>query len=335
MLYPADSTQQDQSALQLLYKGECAKTPELRKQFSEAMPFRSEGWRESLSTRQVQLQDGGCSESCRAALDQTNEVREHATQRAVTVSPIRSVPPVHQEQAPMHASRDSGARNTNQPSPSGDEELQNKLTAAEQQVRQLKIQVSQEKEEANLMREKLAALQTKLDVPMREQRQATPKEAAKTLRAEEEALKAREDAVVAYAKAERELREEADKTRKEEAASAASDGEEEADKTRNEAVTSAETVKKAAEEDARKLREEAKNEVGDRMQILTLKAQLEYIRQQLSKHLVWARTKIAKQAPLQAAAEKSVRQMREVRNQVEIACIQYWKDTSTAAESRK
>ena len=325
-----DSAQQDQSALQLLYEVECGNT----KQCSEALPFRSE-WRESLSTRQVQLQDCGGSQTCDAALDQTNEVGEHATQRTVAVSPVRSVPRVHQEQAPMHASRDDGARNTNQPSPSGDEELQNKLTAAEQQVRQVKIQVSQEKAEANLMREKLAGLQTKLDVRMREQRQAAPKEAAKTLRAEEEALKAREDAVVAYAKAERELREEADKTRKEEAASAASDGEEEADKTRNEAVTSAETVKKAAQEDARKLREEAKNEVGDRMQILTLKAQLEYIRQQLSKHLVWARTKIAKQAPLQAAAEKSVRQMREVRNQVEIACIQYWKDTSTAAESRK
>ncbi len=382
MLYPADSTQQDQSALQLLYKGECAKTPELRKQFSEAMPFRSEGWRESLSTRQVQLQDGGCSESCRAALDQTNEVREHATQRAVTVSPIRSVPPVHQEQAPMHASRDSGARNTNQPSPSGDEELQNKLTAAEQQVRQLKIQVSQEKEEANLMREKLAALQTKLDVPMREQRQATPKEAAKTLRAEEKALKAHEDAVVAQKKAERELREEADNTRKEAAASAEQKkavleeaehkkqeasaaaeavkkaaqeearklceeadqtrkeaaasaealkkaAQEEADKTRNEAVTSAEAVKKAAQDEARKLREEGENEVGDRMQVLTLKAQLEDMRQQLSKQMVWARTKIAKQAPLQAAAEKLVKQIREIQDQAEIACDHasiFWQD---------
>ena len=361
-MLPADST--------------CAAAP-VRKQCSEALPFRSE-WRESLSTQQ--LQDGGGSESCGAALDQTNEVGEHATQRAVAVSPVRSVPPVHEEQAPMHASRDGGARNTNKPS--GDEELQNKLTAAEQQVRQLKIQVIQEKEEANLMREMLAALQTKLDVRMRELRQATPKEAAKTLRAEVEALKAREDAMVAHAKAERELREEADKTRKEAAASAEAlkkamleDAEhkkeasaaaeaakkavqeearklreeadktrkeaaasaealkkaaqEEADKTRNEAVTSAEAVKKAAQEEARKLLEEAKNEVGDRMQVLTLKAQLEDMRQQLSKQMVWARTKMAKQAPLQAAAEKLVRQMREVQDQAAIACdhaSMFWQD---------
>jgi hypothetical protein len=365
-MLPADST--------------CDAAP-VRKQCSEELPFRSE-WRESLNTRQVgwQLHEGGGSEICGAALDQTNEVGEHATQRAVAVSPVRSVPPVHQEQAPMHASRDGGARNTNQPS--GNEELQNKLTAAEKQVRQLKIQVSQEKEEANLMREKLAALQTKLDVRMRELRQTTPKEAAKTLRAEVEALKAREVAVVAHAKAERELREEADKTRKEAAASAealekavleaehkkkeaSAAGEaakkaaqeeartlreeadktrkeaaasaealkkaaqEEADKTHNESVTSAEAVKKAAQEEARKLREETKNEVGDRMQVLTLKAQLEDMRQQLSKQMVWARTKMAKQAPLQATAEKLVRQMREVQDQAEIACdhaSMFWQD---------
>ena len=62
------------------------------------------------------------------------------------------------------ASRHGSARNTNQPSPSGDEELQNKLAAAEQQVRQLKIQVSQGEEEAHSLRQKLAALQAKLDV---------------------------------------------------------------------------------------------------------------------------------------------------------------------------
>ena len=61
------------------------------------------------------------------------------------------------------ASRHGSARNTNQPSPSGDEELQNKLAAAEQQVRQLKIQVSQGEEEAHSLRQKLAALQAKLD----------------------------------------------------------------------------------------------------------------------------------------------------------------------------
>jgi len=61
------------------------------------------------------------------------------------------------------ASRHGSARNTNQPPPSGDEELQNKLAAAEQQVRQLKIQVSQGEEEAQSLRQKLAALQAKLD----------------------------------------------------------------------------------------------------------------------------------------------------------------------------
>jgi len=61
------------------------------------------------------------------------------------------------------ASRHGSGRNTNQPSPSGDEELQTKLTAAEQQVRQLKIQVGQGEDEAHSLRQKLAALQAKLD----------------------------------------------------------------------------------------------------------------------------------------------------------------------------
>ena len=64
------------------------------------------------------------------------------------------------------ASRHGQGRNTNQPAQSsGDEELQTKLTAAEQQVRQLKSQVSQGEEDARSLRQKLAALQVCSPLP--------------------------------------------------------------------------------------------------------------------------------------------------------------------------
>ena len=62
------------------------------------------------------------------------------------------------------AARHGQGRNTNQPAQSsGDDELQAKLAAAEQQVRQLKSQVSQGEEDARSLRQKLAALQAQLD----------------------------------------------------------------------------------------------------------------------------------------------------------------------------
>jgi len=59
---------------------------------------------------------------------------------------------------------------------------------------------------------------------------------------------------------------------------------------------------------------------GDKQQISSLKAQIDELRQQLAKQTIWARTHIAKQAPVQAAAEKLVRQLREVQDQAEITC---------------
>ena len=53
-------------------------------------------------------------------------------------------------------------RNTNRPSPTSDEELQKRLEAAEQQIRQLKLQVSQGEQEANVLRQKIAALEAQL-----------------------------------------------------------------------------------------------------------------------------------------------------------------------------
>lgn len=64
------------------------------------------------------------------------------------------------------AARHGQGRNTNQPAQSsGDDELQAKLAAAEQQVRQLKSQVSQGEEDARSLRQKLAALQVCASAP--------------------------------------------------------------------------------------------------------------------------------------------------------------------------
>ena len=70
------------------------------------------------------------------------------------------------------ASRHGQGRNTNQPSPTSDDELQSKLAAAEQQVRQLKVQVGQGEEEVRSLRQKLAALQAKLDADKTSQKGA-------------------------------------------------------------------------------------------------------------------------------------------------------------------